>query len=141
MTEPAILELRRLSFRYPNGRLALREISCLVNRHERVAVVGPSGAGKSTLLMHCNGLLPSPSVLHDGDAQVFVQGVAVTKSHLRETRRQVGFLFQDPDDQLFCPSVREDVAFGPLNGGLDQHEVLARVERGLASVGMPALAR
>ena len=136
MTEPAILELRRLSFRYPNGRLALRDISCRVAARERVAVVGPSGAGKSTLLMHCNGLLPSPPVPHDGEAQVFVNGLAVTKPQLRETRRQVGFLFQDPDDQLFCPTVREDVAFGPLNLGLDQHEVLARVERGLASVGM-----
>ena len=136
MTEPVILELHRLSFRYPNGRLALRDISCLVTSHERVAIVGPSGAGKSTLLMHCNGLLPSPPVLLDSEAQIFVNGLAVTKPRLRETRRQVGFLFQDPDDQLFCPTVRDDVAFGPLNLGLDQHEVLARVERGLASVGM-----
>jgi energy-coupling factor transporter ATP-binding protein EcfA2 len=136
MTMPAALELRRLTFRYPNGRIALREISCSIASHERVAVVGPSGAGKSTLLMHCNGLLPSPSVRNDDAAHVLVNGLAVTKPHLRETRRQVGFLFQDPDDQLFCPTVRDDVAFGPLNLGLSHPEVVARVERGLNAVGM-----
>lgn len=136
MPSPVALELRRLSFRYPNGRLALQEIACVASPGERIAVVGPSGAGKSTLLMHCNGLLPATPVVRDEEAQVFVQGFAVTKPRLREVRRQVGFLFQDPDDQLFCPTVRDDVAFGPLNLGLDRAEVLARVERGLAAVGM-----
>jgi cobalt/nickel transport system ATP-binding protein len=131
------LELRCLSFRYPSGRIALDDVSCSISAGERVAVVGPSGAGKSTLLMHLNGLLPSPPVLIDDDAQVFVQSVAVTKIRLREVRRKIGFLFQDPDDQLFCPTVREDVAFGPLNLGLDQHEVLSRVDRSLVAVGLP----
>ena len=114
MTEPAILELRRLSFRYPNGRLALRDISCRVASHERVAVVGPSGAGKSTLLMHCNGLLPSPPVQHDGEAQVFVNGLAVTKPQLRETRRQVGFLFQDPEGHILAHGRTEQLVIGVL---------------------------
>jgi cobalt/nickel transport system ATP-binding protein len=138
-TDPAAtaLELRRLSFRYPNGHAALDDISFSIAAGERVAVVGPSGAGKSTLLMHLNGLLPSPAVAVDDDAKVFVQSLAVTKSHLRDVRRRVGFLFQDPDDQLFCPSVREDVAFGPLNLGLPREEVLVRVDRSLTAVGLP----
>jgi cobalt/nickel transport system ATP-binding protein len=135
-SETTAIELRRLSFRYPNGRLALDSISCRVASGERVAVVGPSGAGKSTLLMHLNGLLPTPPVAHDPDAQVLVQSEPVTRSQLHSVRRHVGFLFQDPDDQLFCPTVREDVAFGPLNLGLNRTETLARVERGLAAVDM-----
>lgn len=131
------LELRRLSFRYPNGHAALDDVSFSISPGEKVAVVGPSGAGKSTLLMHLNGLLPSPAISGDDDARVFVQSQAVTKSRLKDVRRQVGFLFQDPDDQLFCPSVREDVAFGPLNLGLAREEVLARVDRSLTCVGLP----
>ena len=139
MIDPApisALELRRLSFRYPNGRAALDDISCSVTAGERVAVVGPSGAGKSTLLMHLNGLLPSPA-LTTSDAQVFIQSLAVTKPHLRQIRQQVGFVFQDPDDQLFCPTVCEDVAFGPLNLGLSQVETRDRVDRSLKAVGLP----
>lgn len=130
------IELRQLSFRYPNGRLALDSISCAVPQGERIAIVGPSGAGKSTLLMHLNGLLPVTALTNDQQAQVFVQGHAVARSRLHEIRRQVGFLFQDPDDQLFCPTVRDDVAFGPLNLGLDRAEVAIRVDQGLAAVGM-----
>ena len=131
------LELRRLSFQYPNGLLALDDLSFSISSGERVAVVGPSGAGKSTLLMHLNGLLPAPALIADDMAQVLVQSLPVTKPRLREIRRQVGFLFQDPDDQLFCPTVREDVAFGPLNLGLERNEVLARVDRNLTAVGLP----
>lgn len=138
MTDPEqpAIELRRLSFRYPSGRLALEDITCKIPHGERVAIVGPSGAGKSTLLMHLNGLLPSPSIARDNDVQVFVQDQGVTRSRLPQIRRQVGFLFQDPDDQLFCPTVQDDVAFGPLNLGLDKAEVKARVEAGLAAVDM-----
>ena len=131
------IELRGLTFRYPSGRTALNDVSCSIPGGERVALVGPSGAGKSTLLMHLNGLLPAASVVNDGDAQVFIKSQPVTKARLREVRRQIGFLFQDPDDQLFCPTVREDVAFGPLNLGLGQDEILNRVNRSLVAVGMP----
>ena len=134
---PTALELRRLSFRYPSGRVALDDVTCSISAGERVAVVGPSGAGKSTLLMHLNGLLPTKPLLDDDQTQVFVQSQAVIKSRLREVRRQIGYLFQDPDDQLFCPTVREDVAFGPLNLGLSNDEVLARVDRSLVAVGLP----
>lgn len=135
-SEPPAIELRRLSFQYPNDRQALADISCVIAAGERMAVVGPSGAGKSTLLMHLNGLLPTPGNSTDDQAQVWIHGSAVIRSRHREIRRQVGFLFQDPDDQLFCPTVRDDVAFGPLNLGLDHQEVLNRVERGLAAVSM-----
>lgn len=131
------LELRQLSFHYPNGQTALTNISCVIGQGERVAIVGPSGAGKSTMLMHLNGLLPLPSLLNDDQAQVFVHSQAVTKLRLHDIRRQVGFLFQDPDDQLFCPTVRDDVAFGPLNLGLPEEEVIARVDRCLVAVGLP----
>lgn len=131
------LDVRQLSFQYPNGRAALDDVSFSVGAGERVAVVGPSGAGKSTLLMHLNGLLPTPAVGRSEDARVFVRSVAVAKSQLSEVRRQVGFLFQDPDDQLFCPTVREDVAYGPLNLGLSQNDVFDRVDRSLTAVGLP----
>ena len=134
---PMAIELRGLTFRYPTGRVALDEVRCAIAPGERVAVVGPSGAGKSTLLMHLNGLLPMPSVGTDETVQVFIQSLGVTKGRLRDVRRQIGFLFQDPDDQLFCPTVREDVAFGPLNLGLDQAEVLVRVDQSLVAVGLP----
>ncbi|WP_373650110.1 energy-coupling factor ABC transporter ATP-binding protein [Schlesneria sp. DSM 10557] len=131
------IELRKLSFRYPNGRVALEDLSCCVDQGERIAVVGPSGAGKSTLLMHLNGLLPSPAMTQEAQAQVFIESIPVIKGRLPEVRRKVGFLFQDPDDQLFCPTVREDVAFGPLNLGLAQAEVMLRVNRSLAAVSLP----
>lgn len=136
ISEQPAIEFRELSFQYSNARLALDAINCAIPRGERIAVVGPSGAGKSTLLMHLNGLLPTPSVSSDERANVFVQGQGVIKSRLQEIRRTVGFLFQDPDDQLFCPTVRDDVAFGPLNLGLNRDEVMARVDQGLAAVGM-----
>lgn len=132
---PAV-ELRLLSYRYSAGSDALDRVSFSVSAGERVAIVGPSGAGKSTLLMHLNGLLPAPAVTADQQAQVLVESLAVTKSRLREVRRQVGFLFQDPDDQLFCPTVLDDVAFGPLNLGLGAEEVRQRVERCLTAVGL-----
>ena len=85
------LELRRLSFRYPNGRIAVDDVSCCISAGERVAVVGPSGAGKSTLLMHLNGLLPVPAVVLDEDAQVYVQALGVTKTRLREELATANF--------------------------------------------------
>ena len=135
-SSPPAVECRRLSFRYPNGQLALYELSCSIAAGERIAVVGPSGAGKSTLLMHLNGLLPHPAVPPD-EASILIQSLPVTKSNLRTIRSQVGFVFQDPDDQLFCPTVREDVAFGPLNLSLSPEEVNARVNQSLSAVGLP----
>lgn len=134
-----ILVVERLDYRYPNGLLALADVGFQVSNGERLGIVGPSGAGKSTLLLHLNGLLPnSPSLaLAEGQsAVVTVRGLPVIKENLSEVRRHVGFLFQDPDDQLFCPTVKEDVAFGPLNLGLARAEVLQRVSDSLATVGL-----
>lgn len=137
-----VIEVRRLSYRYPTGLLALDDVSFCVRDGEVVAVVGPSGAGKSTLLLYLNGLLPEqiPAVPSPSDAAVRVGGLPLTKSHLAEIRRLVGLVFQDPDDQLFCPTVREDVAFGPLNLGLSPAEAAARVEQSLEAVGLAGLA-
>lgn len=132
---PAIL-VRSLSYAYSAGQTALTEISFSVESGSRTAVVGPSGAGKSTLLMHLNGLLPEPLSQDASTASVLIHGVALTKETATEIRRRVGFVFQDPDDQLFCPTVREDVAFGPLNLALSRDEVLARVETSLDQVGL-----
>lgn len=133
---PAI-DVRGVRFRFPSGQAALDDVSFAARAGERVAIVGPSGAGKSTLLMHLNGLLPErlPTA---GDAAIFVEGVAVTAGTAADVRRRVGFLFQDPDDQLFCPTVREDVAFGPLNLGLPAAEVRELVTSSLELVGLEA---
>ncbi|MEJ2679016.1 MAG: ABC transporter ATP-binding protein [Gemmatimonadota bacterium] len=106
-----LLDVRDLSYRYPGGADALQEVSFQVVKGERVAVLGANGAGKSTLLLHLNGLL-----LPD-DGSVAVDGVPVSESTLRAVRRRVGFVFQNPDDQLFLPTLLEDVAFAPLNEG------------------------
>lgn len=119
---PAI-EVCNLSYRYPDGREALREVSFTVAEGECVGLIGPNGAGKSTLLQHLNGILPERS-----DDQTAVRILGETAVEAR--RRAVGFLFQDPDDQLFCPTVWEDVAFGPEQLGLSREvvgEALARV--------------
>ena len=136
MSAPHSVEIRGLNYRYPGAELTLREIDLTVSSGEIVAIVGPSGAGKSTLLMHLNGLLPERIPSTDDEASVVIEGIPVTKSSLSEIRKTIGFLFQDPDDQLFCPTVREDVAFGPLNLGCSQSEATARMRQALAEVGL-----
>ena len=126
--EPAIV-IRRLSFTSPDGIPALRDGFLDVARGETVGIVGANGAGKSTLLLHLNGLLR-------GTGSVRVAGMEVDGNNLREVRRAVGLVFQDPEDQLFTPTVYDDVAFGPLNLRTPLHEVDARVKRALALVGM-----
>ena len=131
---PAV-RVERLSFRYPGGPDVLTDISFAIAPGEIIGLVGPSGAGKSTLLQHLNGLLPSK--LSDAStASVLIDGVPVAPPTIAEVRRRVGFLFQDPDDQLFCPTVFEDVAFGPLNLGLSDDDVRQRVRDSLTSVGL-----
>lgn len=136
---PPVIQVDRLSYRYPNGVRALEDVSLEIRSGEIVGLVGPSGAGKSTLLMHLNGLLPEKepdSAAGNGHGVVRLAGRAVLGTNLPEVRRMVGFLFQDPDDQLFCPTVREDVAFGPLNLGLPKEQVLERIAASLESVGL-----
>jgi cobalt/nickel transport system ATP-binding protein len=130
---PPTLQVEDLSFSYPDGYDALRSVSLAIRRGEKVALVGPNGAGKSTLILHLNGIL-------GGQGQVCVAGLPVTKQHLPVVRAKVGLVFQNPDDQLFSPTVFEDVAFGPLHMGLPEREVRDRVERALEQVGMAAYA-
>jgi cobalt/nickel transport system ATP-binding protein len=123
------LELSGLRFAYPDGVEALRGVNLTVRRGEKVALLGPNGAGKSTLLLHLNGIL-------SGKGQVSVAGVPVRSQNLAQVRAQVGLVFENPDDQLFSPTVLEDVAYGPLYMGLSREEVLERARRALAQVGM-----
>jgi len=125
------VRITRLGYSYPDGCKALEGIDLDVRAGERVALVGPSGAGKSTLLLHLNGILT-------GSGTVRVLGRALDGRDLGEVRRNVGLVFQNPDDQLFCPTVLDDVAFGPLNLGVPEGEITARVERSLRDVGLDA---
>ena len=125
---PAV-EMENLRFSYPDGTQALRGVDLVIEEGESVGIVGPNGAGKSTLLQHLNGILT-------GEGLVRIFGLPVTKKNLREIRRRVGLVFQDPADQLFSPTVFDDVAFGPLNMGLPKERVISEVRRALEAVGI-----
>ncbi|MEX0754328.1 MAG: ABC transporter ATP-binding protein [Actinomycetota bacterium] len=126
----AALEVSGLAFAYPDGHQALFGVDLHVDAGERVAVLGPNGAGKTTLVLHLNGVHATQA------GRVEVGGLSVEREHLVEIRRRVGIVFQDPDDQLFMPTVREDVAFGPANLGLRGDDLQERVLEALAAVGM-----
>jgi cobalt transport protein ATP-binding subunit len=128
------VELQHVHYRYPDGFEALRGVDLRIGACEKVALVGPNGAGKSTLMLQLNG------TLRPAHGSVRVAGLAVGKETIRRVRSEVGLVFQDPDDQLFSPTVFDDVAFGPLHMGLPADEVHRRVERALAAVGMAAFA-
>src|ERR1022692_4666781 len=127
------IEIKNLKYRYHDGTEALRGISFRVAPGECVALLGPNGSGKSTLLLHLNGILPEKL---SGDGAVKILGEPVGAKNIETIRRQVGLVFQDPDDQLFCPTVQEDVAFGPQQLGLAEAEVQARVQKALAQAGL-----
>ncbi len=127
------IAIRGLRYTYPDGTEALREVDLSVGEGERVALIGPNGAGKTTLLLHLNGLLR-------GEGKIEILGVPLEKRTLPQIRRQVGLLFQDPDSQLFMARVFDDVAFGPINLGLPEREVSARVAEALRLVGMESFA-
>ncbi len=124
------LAITDLHFRYPDGHTALRGVSLQIGPGEKVALVGPNGAGKSTLMLHLNGLLKGEK------GEVHVAGLPVAEPHLPLIRAKVGVVFQNPDDQLFSPTVFEDVAFGPLHMGFPEAEVRERVIWALAQVGL-----
>jgi cobalt/nickel transport system ATP-binding protein len=127
---PTALEVDGVAFAYPDGHQALFGVGFRIARGERVALLGPNGAGKTTLVLQLNG------VLLPGAGRVEVAGLPVAAPHLKEIRRRVGIVFQDPDDQLFMPTVAEDVAFGPANLGLRGAELETCVKAALAGVGM-----
>ena len=131
---PPSLLVEGLAFAYPDGHQALFGVDLRIERGERVALLGPNGAGKTTLVLHLNGILAA------GHGRVTVAGLPVSREHLKEIRRRVGLVFQDPDDQLFMPTVRDDVAFGPANLGLRGAALDARVEGALEQVGLAGLA-
>ncbi len=131
------IDVHGLTFLYPNGHAALQQISFRLAKGERLAIVGPNGAGKSTLLLHLNGLLPVRLAASESSADVTILGLPIGPATLPQIRRQVGFVFQDPDDQLFCSTVAEDVAFGPKNFGLGDWNLSERVQRCLEQVGLP----
>jgi cobalt/nickel transport system ATP-binding protein len=130
-----IVEAQDVHYTYSDGTAAVRGVSFRITHGESVAVVGANGAGKSTLLQHLNGyLLPTSGTVRIGDT-------VLTRKTLPIVRRTVGMVFQDPDDQLFMPTVFDDVAFGPINMGLPGDQVRSRVERALETVGMSHVAR
>ena len=126
-----VLKVHDLHFSYPDGHSALHGVSLKLCEGDKVALVGPNGAGKSTLMLHLNGIL-------NGHGEIEVGGRLLTRDNLPAIRAMVGLVFQNPDDQLFSPTVFEDVAFGPLHMGLPEDEVRARVDAALEAVRMSA---
>ncbi len=124
-----IIEIKNLSYRYPDGTAALDNVNLSVFRGDCVGILGPNGAGKTTLLLHLNGIL-------NGNSSVKIGGLTVDEKNLRVIRSKVGLVFQDPDDQLFMPTVFDDVAFGPMNMDMGAGEVRKRVDGALGSVDM-----
>ena len=126
-----VLVVNDLRFSYPDGHSALNGVSLKLCEGDKVALVGPNGAGKSTLMLHLNGIL-------GGKGEVEIAGIRLAKDNLPVIRSRVGLVFQNPDDQLFSPTVFEDVAFGPLHMGLPEGEVRLRVDAALEAVRMSA---
>lgn len=127
-----ILEARNIYYKYPDGTLALKGVNFKVKRGEMVALLGPNGAGKSTLFLHFNGILKP----HKGEILIKGKPIKYDSRSLLEVRKTVGIVFQNADDQLFAPTVMEDVAFGPLNLGYSEEEVKKIVKEVLKAVGM-----
>ena len=126
------LETKDLCFTYHDGTQALKNVNIQVKKGEKIAIIGPNGAGKSTLFSHFNGLTEPTS----GHVEIDGEKIIFEREELLEVRQKVGIVFQDPNDQLFAPTVKEDVAFGPMNLGLEYDEVKKRIEEALEMVGM-----
>jgi energy-coupling factor transporter ATP-binding protein EcfA2 len=130
---PKAIEIKNFSYKYADGTVALSEITLSVEHSQKVALIGPNGAGKSTLLLAMAGFLK-------GTGKVLINGLEITKKTLKQIRTMLGCCLEDPDDQLFMPNLFEDVAFGPLNMGLDADQVKFRVANALKTVGLADMA-
>lgn len=128
MTEA--IRVKGLTYSYPDGTPALEDIAITINEGEKIVIIGPNGAGKTTFFLHLNGTLKS----HDDTVMIFGKNLGDMK--VEERIKEVGIVFQDPDDQLFMPTIFDDVAFGPINMGLDKEEVENRVKKALSRVGL-----
>ncbi|MFA5331883.1 MAG: ATP-binding cassette domain-containing protein [Methanoregula sp.] len=129
-----LIETRDLCYTYPGNVTALDHINFIAPRNARIAVIGSNGAGKSTLFKHFNGIFQPTS------GSVLIRGEPITKVNRREIRKFVGLVFQNPDDQIFSPTVEQDIAFGPTNLGLDEETISHRVHEALRVVGIEHLA-
>lgn len=128
-----LIEVRNLRYRYDNGASALNGVNFRLEEGETVALLGPNGSGKTTFVLHLNGLL-------EGEGEIEICGMRLSKANLPAIRRKIGLAFQDSESQLFMPTVLEDVAFGPMNRGVDAREAAHRALHALEMVGMEALA-
>ncbi|TLD41267.1 MAG: ATPase component NikO of energizing module of nickel ECF transporter [Candidatus Jettenia ecosi] len=125
----SIIKVSNLNYRYPDGTVGLKDVSFEAEEGETLVIIGANGTGKSTLFMNLTGIL-------EGDGHINIAGLTLNKIQVKEIRRKVGMVFQNPDDQLFCPTVMDDVSFGPLNLGWDNNEVMAASQKALALVDM-----
>lgn len=124
-----IIIVSNLTYRYPDGTTALKDVSFDVEEGETLVIIGANGTGKSTLFMNLMGIL-------EGDGHIEIMGLTLNKTNMKEIRRRMGMVFQNPDDQLFCPTVMDDVSFGPLNLGWDNNRVIAASQEALSLVGL-----
>lgn len=128
-----VVEIKGLKYTYPDGTVALKDINLDIEKGKKVAILGSNGSGKSTLLQHLNGLI----IPQEG--RIKINGIEVNKENLNEIRRKLGFVFDNPDNQLFATTVFEDVAFGPRNLKLEESVVFNRVDKVLSIVGIKEL--
>ena len=127
MEKEIAIDIIDLHYFYPDGNKALDGVNLKIFKNEKTAVVGPNGAGKSTLLMHLNGV-------KRGQGKITIDSLELNDKNLREIRKKVGLVFQNPEDQLFCPTVFDDIAFGPLNMRYEKDEIIRRVKNALKFV-------